>query len=192
MPWGSRRSVETQGGSARSMTGRPALRGVGLTLSLVIAVACQGAPAPAPTNAPSTALASPSQATAAATPRPAPTPTATPPPVAELGPVGGVWRVRKVLSLEDRSALIPGAAFDEEAYLVKPDCDAEPCPSIEVRMTPLGRSQPVSIANLERDGNRYVSAARAENEGPCLDEDGDAIRGGAKVTSVMRLWLSTR
>ena len=58
-------------------------------------------------------------------------------------------------------------------------------------MTPLGRSRPVSIATLERDGNRYVSAARSENEGPCLDEDGDAIRGGAKVTSIMRLWLST-
>jgi predicted secreted Zn-dependent protease len=58
-------------------------------------------------------------------------------------------------------------------------------------MTPLGHSKPVSIVVLERDGNRYVSASRAENEGPCLDEDGDAIRGGAKVTSTMRLWLST-
>ncbi len=194
MLWGSRRSVDTRGSLARSMTGRRAARQIGLTLSLVVAVACQGAPAPSPALSapPSGAPATPSPSpAAAATPRAAPTPSASAPPVAELGPVGGVWRIRKVLSLDDRSALVPGAVFDEEAYVVTPDCDAEPCPSIEVRMTPLGRSQPVSIANLERDGNRYVSAARAENEGPCLDEDGDPIRGGAKVASIMRLWLST-
>jgi predicted secreted Zn-dependent protease len=172
---------------SRRATGR-----LSLALSLVIAVGCQGAPAPSASPPPTTALATPgASATAAASPRTAPTPAASDAPVAELGPVGGVWRIRKILTLEDRSALIPGAAFDEEAYVVTPDCDNEPCPSIEVRMTPLGRSKPVSIATLERDGNRYVSAARAENEGPCLDEDGDAIRGGAKVTSVMRLWLST-
>jgi predicted secreted Zn-dependent protease len=102
-----------------------------------------------------------------------------------------VWRVRKILSLEHRSALVPGTVFDQEAYVVTPDCADEPCSSVEVRMTPLGQSQPVSIAILERDGNRYVSAARAENEGPCLDEDGDPVRGGAKVTSTMRLWLTT-
>lgn len=192
MGWGSRHSADARDSFARSMRRRAATGQLGLALTLVIAVGCQGAPAQSAQSAPSTAVATfgPSAA-AAATPRPAPTPVATEPPVAELGPVGGVWRVRKILSLEHRSALIPGAAFDEEAYVVKPDCDDEPCPSIEVRMTPLGRSQPVSIANLERDGNRYVSAARAENEGPCLDEDGDAIRGGAKVTSIMRLWLST-
>lgn len=193
MRWGSRHSADARDSFARSMRRRAATGQLGLAMSLVIAVGCQGAPAPSTAqSAPSTAVAtsSPGAATAA-TPRPAPTPVASEPPVAELGPVGGVWRVRKILSLEHRSALIPGAAFDEEAYVVKPDCDDEPCPSIEVRMTPLGRSQPVSIAILERDGNRYVSAARAENEGPCLDEDGDAIRGGAKVTSIMRLWLST-
>ncbi len=193
MRWGTRHSADARDSFARSMRRRAATAHLGLALTLVIAVGCQGAPAPSPApNAPSASVA-PSSASAAAagTPRPAPTPVATEPPVAELGPVGGVWRVRKILSIEHRSELIPGAAFDEEAYLVKPDCDDEPCPSIEVRMTPLGRSQPVTIANLERDGNRYVSAARAENEGPCLDEDGDAIRGGAKVTSIMRLWLST-
>ena len=172
------------------MTRRVAASRVGLALSLVIAVGCQGAPAPSASPPPTTALATPSPtATAAASLRAAPTASA--PPVAEIGPIGGVWRVRKILSLEDRSALIPGADFDEEAYVVTPDCDDEPCPAVEVRMTPLGRSQPVSIAILERDGNRYVSAARAENEGPCLDEDGDPVLGGAKVTSVMRLWLST-
>lgn len=166
-------------------------RQVGFALTLVIIVACQGAlPASPSPDAPFASTPATSTPAAAATPRAAPTPTASAP-VAELGPVGGIWRVRKVLALEDRSALIPGAAFDEEAYAITPDCADEPCPSIEVRMTPLGRSKPVSIATLEREGNRYVSAARAENEGPCLDEDGDAIRGGATVTSIMRLWLST-
>jgi predicted secreted Zn-dependent protease len=193
MRWGSRHSAGALDSFARSMRRRAATGHLCLALTLAIAVGCQGAPAPTAQSAPpstAVATASPSVATGA-TPRPAPTPVATDAPVAELGPVGGVWRIRKILSLEQRSALIPGAAFDEEAYVVKPDCDDEPCPSIEVRMTPLGRSQPVSIATLDRDGNRYVSAAQAENEGPCLDEDGDAIRGGAKVTSIMRLWLST-
>ncbi len=193
MLWGWRHSVGPRTNVPRSLTRRATSR-LSLALSLVIAVGCQGAPAPSASPPPTTALATPgasATATAAASPRTAPTPAASDAPVAELGPVGGIWRIRKILTLEDRSALIPGAAFDEEAYVVTPDCDNEPCPSIEVRMTPLGRSKPVSIATLERDGNRYVSASRAENEGPCLDEDGDAIRGGAKVTSVMRLWLST-
>jgi predicted secreted Zn-dependent protease len=194
MWWGSRHSADARAGFSRSMRRRAPIGPLGLTLILTIAVACQGGPAPstAPNAPPSTALGSSSPGPAAATtPRPAPTPVATEPSVAELGPVGGVWRVRKILSLEHRSALIPGAVFDEEAYALTPDCDNEPCKTVEVRMTPLGRTQPVSIVVLERDGNRYVSAARAENEGPCLDEDGDAIRGGAKVTSTMRLWLST-
>jgi predicted secreted Zn-dependent protease len=173
------------------MTRGTVTRHVGLALTLVIAVACQGAPPDSPSpNAPSASAVASASAAAAPTLRASPIPTASAP-VAELGPVGGIWRIRKVLELEDRSALIPGVAFDEEAYAITPDCDVEPCPSIEVRMTPLGRSKPVSIATLEREGNRYVSAARAENEGPCLDEDGDAIRGGARVTSIMRLWLST-
>ena len=189
MLWGWRHSVGPRTNVPRSVA-RHATSQIGLALSLVIAVGCQGAPAPSASPAPTTAIAAPSP-TAAASPRSAPTPAASEAPVAELGPVGGVWRIRKILSLDDRSALVPGAAFDEEAYVVTPDCDDEPCPSIEVKMTPLGRSKPVSIATLERDGNHYVSAARAENEGPCLDEDGDPIRGGAKVTSIMRLWLST-
>ncbi len=190
MLWGGGIRSGSRTNIRRSVTRRAATYQMGLALTLVIAVACQGAPAPSATPSPTTANVAPSP-TAAASPRTAPTPSASDEPVAELGPVGGVWRIRKILSLDDRSALVPGAAFDEEAYTVTPDCDDEPCSSIEVRMTPLGRSKPVSIATLERDGNRYVSAAQEENEGPCLDEDGDAIRGGARVTSVMRLWLST-
>lgn len=193
MRWGSPHSVDARASRARSMTGRVAMRVFGLALTLAIAIACQGAPAPSTApSVPSSAVASssPSAATAA-TARPAPTPVASDAPLAALGPVGGVWRVRKILSLEHRSALIPGAVFDEEAYVVTPDCDDEPCQTVQVRVTPLGRTRPVSIVVLERDDNRYVSAAQAENEGPCLDGDGDLIRGGAKVTSTMRLWLST-
>jgi predicted secreted Zn-dependent protease len=164
-------------------------RWIGAALTLVIVAGCMGAPASLPSAPPAgttpTATGSPA---VAATPRP-PTPSVTPAP--QAGPIGGVWRVRKILSLEHRSALIPGAVFDEEAFVVTPDCDDEPCPSVEVRMTPLGRSQPVSVAVLEREGDRYVSAARAENVGPCLDVDGDRVQGGATVTSTLRLWLAS-
>jgi predicted secreted Zn-dependent protease len=166
-------------------------RWIGAALSVVVVGACMGVPGPSPSpgaSQDSAAAAATPSATVRTTPRP-PTPSATPAPVA--GPLAGVWRVRKILALEDRSALIPGAAFDEEAFVVTPDCDSEPCPSVEVRMTPLGRAEPVTIAVLERDGDRYVSAAQAENEGPCLDEDGDRVLGGATVTSTLRLWLAS-
>ena len=49
----------------------------------------------------------------------------------------------------------------------------------------------MTVAVLERDGTDYVSAAKVENEGPCLDDAGDRIPGGAKVSSTMRLWRRT-
>ncbi len=49
----------------------------------------------------------------------------------------------------------------------------------------------MSISILKREGDRYVSAARAENEGPCIDADGARVQGGATVTSTLRLWLAT-
>src|SRR5687768_3914655 len=105
MGWGSRHSADARDSFARSMR-RAATGHLGLALILVIAVGCQGAPPPSTAqSSPSAAVATSSPSTvAAATPRPAPTPVATEPPVAELGPVGGVWRVRKILSLEHRSA----------------------------------------------------------------------------------------
>lgn len=170
-------------------------RWISAALIAVLVVGCDAAaPASAPSSSPSGSAAAVAPSTtptatpaAAATPRPS-GPSATLAPVA--GPIAGIWRVRKVLSQDDRSALLPGAVFDEEAFEVTPECDLEPCPSVEVRTTPLGRRQPVSIAILKREGDRYVSAARAENEGPCIDPDGDRVQGGATVTSTLRLWLA--
>jgi predicted secreted Zn-dependent protease len=148
-----------------------------------------GAPAPSPSQAPSSAEAAAATASpAAATPRPA-TPSATPTP--KLEPIAGVWRVRKVLSPKHRSALLPGAAFQDEAFVVTAGCDMEPCPKIEVKMMPLGRSTPVVEATLELKDDRYVSAAQAENEGPCLNQDGERVQGGATVTSTLNLWATT-
>src|SRR5688572_29883554 len=127
MLWGRRHSVGPRTNVPRFLSRHAASHQICLTLSLVIVVACQGAPAPSASPPPTLAVATPSPA-APASPRTTPTPAASEAPVADLGPVGGVWRIRKILSLDDRSALIPGAAFDEEAYVVTPDCDDEPCP----------------------------------------------------------------
>lgn len=160
-------------------------------LSLILITGCMGPPAPKPTEPPpSAAVADPASASPAASssPRPA-TPSAMPSP--KLEPIAGVWRVRKVLAPEHRSALLPGTVFQDEAFVVTADCDMEPCPRIEVRMTPLGRSSPVTEATLELKGDRYVSAAQAENEGPCLNQDGERVQGGAAVTSTLNLWAIT-
>ena len=161
--------------------------GVGLSVLLVAGCMVTQEPSPSPSAGNVAASASPA---GAATPRPS-APSASAPAAPVAGPLAGIWRVRKVLSLDDRSALIPGTVFDEEAYVVSPGCSNEPCPTLEVRMTPLGRTEPVSVAALKRDGDVYVSAAQAENEGPCLDIDGDRVQGGATVTSTLRLWLAS-
>jgi predicted secreted Zn-dependent protease len=96
--------------------------------------------------------------------------------------------VRKVLAPGDRSALIPGNAYEDQAFYVSASCDREPCPTVEVKITPLGRASPVTVAVLDRTGTHYVSAAKAENEGPCLNDAGDRVTGGATVSSTMRLW----
>ncbi len=174
-------------------------RWIGAGLSLIVVTGCMGLSGPSASpppdgNAAGTTSPGPTSSIRA-TPGPptgsaAPTGSATP--VAEPVPIAGEWRVRKVLSLDDRSALIPGdAAFDDEAFVVTPGCDTEPCPTVEVSMTPLGRTEPVSVVVLSRAGDRYVSAAQAENEGPCLDDFGGRVHGGATVSSTMRLWAAT-
>lgn len=164
-----------------------AVRWIAAWLSLALVAGCMAAPglspSPSPTSGPVTA-ASPSARPPAATPVPSATP------LAEPLPIAGTWRVRKVLSRESRSALIPGSTFDDEAFVVTPDCENEPCPTVEIAITPLGRAQPVTVAALTREGDRYVSAAQAENEGPCLDAFGDRVQGGATVSSTMRLWAA--
>ena len=164
-----------------------AVRWIAAWLSLALVAGCMAAPglspSPSPTSGPVTA-ASPSARPPAATPVPSATP------LAEPLPIAGTWRVRKILSRESRSALIPGSTFDDEAFVVTPDCENEPCPTVEIEITPLGRAQPVTVAALTREGDRYVSAAQAENEGPCLDAFGDRVQGGATVSSTMRLWAA--
>lgn len=81
--------------------------------------------------------------------------------------------------------------FGEQAFVVRPGCDDEPCPTIEVAVTPLARATPVETTVLTRDGDVYASAPQPGNEAPCLGPDGERIPGGAAVTSTLRLWLAT-
>jgi predicted secreted Zn-dependent protease len=162
-------------------------RWAGAALTIVLASACMAAPGPSPS--------SPADGTAAGTPGPTglpspSTPTASATPAPKLEPIAGVWRVRKVLSPKHRSVLVPGAVFQDEAFVVTAGCDLEPCPKIDVQMMPLGRTSPLTEAVLELKGDRYVSAAKAENEGPCLSKDGDRVEGGATVTSTLHLWAA--
>lgn len=168
----------------------PLARRLAAGLSLLLVAGCMGVPAPSPSETPASATSSSSATTASpavTTPRPA-SPSASP--AVKLEPIAGAWRVRKVLSPEHRSALLPGTVFQDEAFLVTADCDMEPCLKIEVQMMPLGRSSPVTTATLDLKGDRYVSAAKAENEGPCLNKDGERVQGGATVTSTLNLWAT--
>ena len=162
----------------------PPLRWLAAGLTLLVVAGCMGIPRPPTTGNGDPTPAASSGPTSTATPTPRATATATP---AKAAPVGGVWWVRKILSAKDRSALIPGKAFEDQAFYVTAGCDREPCPSVEVKMTPFGRSSPVTVAVLDRDGDDYVSAAKVENEGPCLNDAGDRVPGGATASSTMRL-----
>jgi predicted secreted Zn-dependent protease len=157
---------------------------------VLVASACAGTLPPSASGpAPTGSAASPRTSATSATSTPTPSQSASASPAPVLG-LKGIWRVRKVLSPTDRSALIPGNAFEDEAFVVTPGCADEPCPTVDVRITPLGRSTPVEEASLKLKGDRYVSAAKAENEGPCLDADGDRVHGGATVTSTLELWAA--
>jgi predicted secreted Zn-dependent protease len=118
-------------------------------------------------------------------------PSASPSAAAVAGPLTGSWRVRRVLALDDRSALVPGAAFTDEQYTIRASCDSEPCPEIVVSSTPAGRSRPITETTLRRDGDRYVSAASEGVDVPCQNGFGDQVPGGAKASSVLTLWLTS-
>lgn len=175
------------------MTARqPRRRDAGATLARILAAlllaGCAVTAEPTPTPATPATAAPP--ATVLPVPSAAPQTTATPTPAPVAGPIGGTWRVRKILSPDHRSELISGTVYDEEAFVVRPTCPAEPCPEIEVRMTPLGRASPVTVATLRRDGDTYVTEAQAQSDGPCRSALGDPIPGGAAITQTLRLWLT--
>jgi hypothetical protein len=166
----------------------PLARWLAAGLSVLLVAGCMALPERRPSAAPASAADTATASPAAASPSRPATPSATP--AVKLEPIAGAWRVRKVLSPKHRSALLPGTVFQDEAFVVTADCDMEPCPTIKVQMMPLGRSSPVTTATLDLKGDRYVSAAKAENEGPCLNKDGERVQGGATVTSTLNLWAT--
>ena len=80
---------------------------------------------------------------------------------AELLPISGVWRVRKVLLAADQSEQIGDQTFDEETYSVDASCDQEPCDTVKVTTTPLGLTSPATVVDMTRDGAVYKSSGRA-------------------------------
>jgi len=169
----------------------PTAFAVGLVAFLV--AACVGLPPPATPEPPVTTStpASSTAPSAAGDRSPRPSADASPTAAAELLPIAGIWRVRKILSPEDRSGLITDPAFDEETYTVKAGCPAEPCDSLEVTTTPLGLSSPATVVQLARDGATYASTAQPAASTTCLTSDGSRVDGGASATSTLALWIAT-
>jgi predicted secreted Zn-dependent protease len=169
----------------------PTAFAVGLVVLLV--AACVGLPPPTTSEPPGTT--STPASSLAPSPASGRTPRASaeasPTAAAELLPIAGIWRVRKILSPEDRSGLITDPAFDEETYTVKAGCPAEPCDSLEVTTTPLGLSSPATVVQLARDGATYASAAQPAVSSSCLTPDGSRVDGGATATSTLALWITT-
>jgi predicted secreted Zn-dependent protease len=122
---------------------------------------------------------------------PASAPAASPSAAAELLPIGGTWRVRKILSPKDRSGLIADRAFDEETYTVAPTCKAEPCPTIDVTTTPLGLASPARTSRLTRSGATYASKASAAESTDCTTVEGARVAGGATATTHLTVWVAT-
>ncbi len=176
---------------------RVAGRGAALVALTLLVVGC-GLPTPA-TPAPSGPGPSAAQTSAApisttSTPAPPAPPSSPEPsasPAAELLPIAGTWRVRKVLSPDDRSGLIDDPSFDEETYTVAADCPAEPCDTVEVTTTPLGLSSPATVVKLTRTGATYASTAAPADTASCVTSLGDRVDGGASSTETIELWIAT-
>jgi predicted secreted Zn-dependent protease len=168
-------------------------------LLTVLVSACMSLPSPA-TPAPSAAAPS---AVASSTATPTPTgaspsssastsggPTASA--VAELLPIAGVWRVRKVLRAQDRSSgEVEDPTFDEETYSVDAPCDEEPCDALKVTTTPLGLTSPATVVDMTRDGAVYTSSGQLAQASSCVSGLGDRVDGGANTSSTLRLWVTT-
>ncbi len=173
------------------------------TISLVVLVAaCMPSPStPAPSAAPtdssapngsaSAPAASASASAPAASASARPSASASPNGAAELLPIAGVWRVRKVLRAEDPSRPTGDAAFDEETYSVDASCDQEPCDTVKVTTTPLGLTSPATVVDMTRDGAVYKSSGRLAQASSCVSTFGDRVDGGANTASTLRLWVTT-
>lgn len=168
-------------------------RSILLAAIVLLLAACASDPAAPGTPSADDATPAPTASSGTpATPVVTPTPAATSTPATAIrGPLAGSWRVRRTLAVEDRSAFLPGAVFAEEAYRIVASCPSEPCQTIEVRATPAGRAGPLTTTTLQRDGDRYVSAATPLADVPCRNAAGDRVPGGARASSTLRLWLTT-
>jgi predicted secreted Zn-dependent protease len=145
-----------------------------------------------PTAAPASIAASPASSASPAGTGAAPTsPAASPSPAGELLPIGGTWRVRKILSPKDRGGLVADRTFDEETYIVAPSCGAEPCPTIDVTTTPLGLTSPAHTTRLTRSGATYASKASVAESTDCTTVEGSRVAGGATATTNLTIWVAT-
>jgi predicted secreted Zn-dependent protease len=174
----------------------PAARAILAGTILVAGCASPAPPSPAAPSAPgTTGSAAPTAPGTSAAPPSAPPATATPAasatPAAELLPIAGTWRVRKILSVRDRSPLVADARFDEETYVVRPGCETEPCDTVEVTSTPLGLTSPARVVALTRDGAMYASPAQPAESSVCVTSDGDRVAGGGMASTRLTLWIAT-
>jgi len=111
---------------------------------------------------------------------------------AELLPISGVWRVRKVLRAgTGTSTEVDDPAFDEETYSVQASCDQEPCDTVKVTTTPLGLTSPASVIDMTRDGAIYTSSGQLAQASSCVSGFGDRVDGGVNTASTLRLWVTT-
>jgi predicted secreted Zn-dependent protease len=166
-------------------------RAATFALAVIFVVGCgqTAVPTASPSTsaAPATSPASPSPASSTAPSSPPPSAS----PVAELLPIAGTWRVRKVLAHEDRTGLISDRTFDEETYSIAVGCSEEPCDSVELTTTPLGLTSPAKTTKLTRDGAFYSSGDEAPETIDCRTVDGDRVAGGATAKTTLRLWIAT-
>jgi predicted secreted Zn-dependent protease len=160
---------------------------------VLVAILTAGCAQSAPSATPTTPSAAPPAPTAASSQVPAtfatPQPTASP--AAELRPIAGTWRVRKVLARDDRSGLIGDRTFDEETYTIAVGCDAEPCDTIQLTTTPLGLVSPAKTTTLTRAGAVYTSTDPPAEASDCHNFDEDRVAGGATATTRLKIWIAT-
>jgi hypothetical protein len=164
-----------------------------IALLALVVVGCFDQPAPTAQPPGSSAPSAPASGPTDGSPGPSASTSAepsSPPAAAELLPISGTWRVRRVLSQEDRSGLLVGRTFDEETYTVSAGCPKEPCDKIEVTTTPLGLTSPATTIELTRSGATYSSKAGTGETTDCKSVVGDRVAGGATSTSKLTLWIA--